>query len=127
MPDLTETLGRAGVNLDEALAGEADLERVQRALSREVVIRQVMAESGEPYEVVAETVDAMESMGQEAVLDLMEGEPTTLHAALERYTSELEGRDELQPRDRIVDELTALLMYPWPGPCKAPCAACQSD
>jgi hypothetical protein len=45
----------------------------------------------------------------------MEGEPTTLAAGLKRYVSELEGRDELQPRDRIVSELDSLLAYPWPG------------
>lgn len=114
MPDLTETLGRAGVNLDEALAGEDDLERVQRALVRERVIRSVMAESGEPREVVAETLDAMKSMADEAVLDLMEGEPTTLQAALQRYVDELNGRDELQPRDRVVSDLETLLAYQWP-------------
>jgi hypothetical protein len=36
---------------------------------------------------------------------------------------ELTGRDELQPRDRIVGELDSLLAYPWPvastGPAQA--------
>lgn len=115
MSDLTETLGRAGLTLAEALAGETDLESVQAALVRERIIRQVAEESGEPRQVVADMVDAMRSMGDEAVLDLMEGEPTTLHAGLQRYVEELAGRDELQPRDRIVDDLGTLLAYRWPG------------
>ena len=114
MPDLTETLGHAGVNLDEALAGESDLDRVQAALVRERVIREVMRESGEERQHVTDMLDAMRSMADEAVLDLMEGAPTTLRAGLQRYVEELEGRDELQPRDRVVSDLGALLAYPWP-------------
>jgi hypothetical protein len=115
MSDLTETLGRAGLTLGEALAGEVDLDVVRAALVKETVIRQVMADSGEDRRTVTDMLDAMRSMADEAVLDLMEGEPTTLHAGLQRYVEELEGRDELQPRDRVVDDLSTLLAYPWPG------------
>lgn len=54
-------------------------------------------------------------MGREAVIDLMDGKPTTLHAGLQRYLVEVAGRDELQPRARIIAELGMLLAYPWPG------------
>lgn len=93
----------------------ADLDEVRRALVRETVIRQTMARSGEGRAPVADMVDALDSMGQEAVLDLAEGEPTTLVDALRRYLDELEKRDELQPRDRVVDELGTILAYPWSG------------
>jgi hypothetical protein len=94
-----------------AILEEADLERVIEATARETVIRSVMAESGEPREIVAEMVDANASMGQEVVLDFMEGEPTTLRAALERYV------DAIQPDDTgetVVDALNAFLAYPFP-------------
>lgn len=97
------------------LLANLDLDRLQEALSRETVIRAVMADSGEDRRTVADMVDAMRSMGEEAVLDLMEGQPTTLHAGLQRYVVELAGRDELQPRDRVLDDLGLLLAYPWPG------------
>lgn len=54
--------------LSTLLAG-ADLDEVTRALSREAVIRNVMAETGEIREIVTEQVAAMDSMAQEAVLD----------------------------------------------------------
>jgi hypothetical protein len=114
MADMTETLGRAGLTLGEALAGEEDLDRLQAALVRERVIREVMRESGEERQHVADMLDAMRSMADEAVLDLMEGAPTTLRAGLERYLEELRGRDELEPRDRVVNDLETLLAYPWP-------------
>jgi nitrate reductase beta subunit len=101
-------------NLAELLEG-ADLAAVRAALIRETVIREVMRDSGEDRQTVTDMLDAMRSMGEEAVLDLMEGEPTTLHAAVQRYVDELRGRDELQPRDRVVDDLETLLAYPWPG------------
>lgn len=99
----------------EFMAQVDDLDQVTRALARETVIRQAMAETGESREIVVEMLDASISMDQEAVLDLMEGEPTTLRAGLQRYVEELEGRDELQPRDRVISELDTLLAYPWPG------------
>ncbi len=101
--------------LAEMLAGADDLDTVRRAIAREEAIRATVKESGESYEIVAETLDAMISMDQEAVLDLTEGEPTTLQAGLVAYVQELEKRDELQPRDRVVTELGMLLAYPWPG------------
>lgn len=101
--------------LAEMLADVDDLNAVSRALVRERVIRDCMVESGESRAIVADMLDAAISMDQEGVLDLMEGEPTTLAAALSRYVEELEGRDELQPRDRIVSDLETLLAYPWPG------------
>lgn len=106
-----------GVELDWSawLAGEKDLDKVIRAVARERAIRDTMAETGETHEIVASVLDAAISMDQEAVLDLMDGEPTTLARGLARYVQELEGRDELQPRDRIVDDLGTLLAYPWPG------------
>lgn len=103
-------------SLADALASVDDLETVKRALIKEATIREVMRESGETRQVVTKMIDAMDSMGQEAVLDLTEGEPTTLEDALQRYVDELEKRDELQPRDRIVDELTTIVRYPYPGP-----------
>lgn len=55
------------------------------------------------------------ALDREAVIDLMDGKPTTLHAGIERYRIEVAGRDELQSRDRILAELGMLLAYPWPG------------
>lgn len=101
------------VDLEEMLAGASDLDAVTRAVVREKTIRLAMARTGEGREVVAESVDALESMDREAVLDLTEGEPTTLRAALDKYLETLEERDELQPRDRILDELATILGYPW--------------
>lgn len=103
------------VDLGEMLAGAKDLEAVIKAVAREEVIRSAMAETGESRQIVTEMLDAMISMGQEAVLDLMDGEPTTLAAGLQRYVEELEKRDDLQPRDRVVSDLETLLAYPWPG------------
>lgn len=113
MPDLTETLGHAGVNLDEALAGEDDLARVQRALVRERAIRDVMAKTSESREIVAEAMDAMASMDQEAVLDLADGRPTTLADALTRYVRIMADWDEVIPRDQVAGDLSAILEYPW--------------
>jgi plasmid stability protein len=92
-----------GVNLDQAA----------RALAREHAIRHGMSITGESREVVAEALDALDSMDQEAVTDLMDGEVTTLAAALQRYVEELERRDELIPTGRIITELAAILAYPY--------------
>jgi hypothetical protein len=103
----------------EGLLEEADLEAVKRALAREQVIRDAMAETGESREIVAEMVDAHTSMDQEAVLDLTEGEPTTLRDGLEQFVAELERRMEGDPGStfgEVLDGLNALLSYPWPGP-----------
>lgn len=95
----------------ELLEGTSDLTAVRDALVKEEVIRKIMRDTGEPRDIVVDMIDAMKSMADEAVLDLMEGEPTSLRAALQRYVDELEKRDELQPRDRVVDDLSVLLNY----------------
>jgi len=110
-------------NLDESLVDEPDLGRVQRALVREQAIRDGMARTGEGREVVAEALDAMQSMDEEAVLELTEGAPTTLHDALTRYVRILEQEDELAMqqmgaenyRGRVVGDLDSILEYPWPA------------
>jgi hypothetical protein len=114
MSELTETLGRAGLTVCEALAGEDDLSGVTRALAREQVIRDLMRETGESREIVTETLDAAESMDQEAVLGLTEGAPTTLADALRRYVTELEERPGPVEELSVAADLTALLAYPWP-------------
>jgi hypothetical protein len=94
-----------------------DLDEARAALVREHAIRHVMAESGESREVVIEMIDAMEATDQEAVLDLTDGEPTTLRDALERYLDRLERALEGDPGSTLGDvagELGALLAYPWP-------------
>jgi hypothetical protein len=91
-----------------------DLDAVSRAVEREREIRTGMARTGQGREVVAEFLDAQAAMDDEAVLDLTEGQPTTLVDALTRYLEELEGRDELQPRARVAGELAAILEFPWP-------------
>jgi hypothetical protein len=101
-------------DLARLLAEEDDLDAVIRAVAREQAVRHAVAETGESRAIVEEMLGAAISMDQEAVLDLVEGNATTLRAGLARYVQELEGRDELQPRDRIVDELGSLLAYPWP-------------
>lgn len=101
--------------IQHVLSEMNDLDVLQAELVRERVIRDTMAKTGEERQHVADMLDAMKSMADEAVLDLMEGEPTTLQAALQRYVDELNGRDELQPRDRVVSDLETLLAYQWPG------------
>lgn len=102
-----------------ALLEEADsLEWVTKALARETVIRHMVAETGEPREIVAEMVDAHASMDQEAVLDLTEGEPTTLRAALERYVDDLDPGDENLRVGSVIDDLSAILAYPFPEEAK---------
>lgn len=94
-----------------AVLEEADLEQATKALARETVIRHMVAETGEPREIVAEMVDAHASMDQEAVLNLTEGEPTTLRDALERYVESV--RQNGVPAGAEYD-LEALLAYPYP-------------
>lgn len=110
-------MGLSDNALATVLAETADLGRFQAALVREKVIRNTMAQTGEGRETVVDMVNALESMDQEAVLDLAEGEPTTLADGLRRYVDELEKRDpdgdELTPVARITGDLAALLAYPW--------------
>lgn len=108
-------------NLGELLAGADNLDAVQEALVKERVIREVMSKSGEPRDIVVEMIEAMKSMADEAVLDLMEGEPTTLRAALQRYVESLDRYPSGMHQDTVAEELTAILGYPYPGPCKSPC------
>lgn len=94
-----------------------DLDEARAALVREHAVRHVMAETGEPREVVTEMIDAMEATDQEGVLELTEGQPTTLRDALERYLDRLERALEGDPGSTLGDvagELGALLAYPWP-------------
>jgi hypothetical protein len=100
--------------LADFLSAAPDLDRASRAVEREREIRIGMARTGQGREVVAEFLDAEAAMDEEAVLDLTEGQPTTLVDALSRYLTELEKRDELQPRARVAGELAAILAYPWP-------------
>lgn len=105
-------MGLSGKGWAFYLVDEPDLDMVQRALSRERVIRQVMVESGEDRQTVTDMADAMESMGQEAVLSLTEGEPTTLRDALQRY---VDGLDTADPQEAdVAGDLGAILNYPWP-------------
>lgn len=92
-----------------------DLGEVERALVREHAIRAAMARTGEGRTVVAEGIDALQGMDREAILDLTEGNPTTLADALARYTRIVETWDEVIPRDRVVNDLDAILENPWPA------------
>jgi hypothetical protein len=116
MADLTENLGRMGLTLGEALADTDDLDSLVRAVARERAIRATMAETGETHEIVASVLDAAISMDQEAVLDLMDGEPTTLARGLARYVAGLESLPEGYNLTvtEVVDNLGSLLAYPWP-------------
>lgn len=108
---MNQIVGKA---LAEFLAGVDDLDQCQRAVEREREIRIGMHRTGEGREVVAEFLDAQAAMDDVAVLDLTDGNPTTLVDALTRYLEELERRDELQPRARVAGELAAILAFPWP-------------
>ncbi len=103
-----------GYDLGALLAEERNLDRAKAALVREGAIRHIMALSGESRQIVAEMVDAHTSMGHEAVLELTDGEPTTLKDALRRYVEALEASDDPLPLS-IEEDLRAMLEYPWPG------------
>jgi hypothetical protein len=108
---MREIVGKA---MAEFLAGVDDLDAASRAVDREREIRIGMARTGEGREVVADFLDAQAAMDDEMILDLTDGQPTTLVDALTRYLEELERRDELQPRARVAGELAAILAFPWP-------------
>lgn len=114
MINMGDTQGVVGKALADYLAAAPDLDQCQRAVEREREIRIGMHRTGEGREVVAEFLDAQEGMDREAILDLTDGQPTTLVDALTRYLEELERRDELQPRARVAGELAAILAFPWP-------------
>ena len=105
-------------HLAELLA-DADLEAVQKAVSRETVLRQVMVETGEERQHVADMMDAMGSMAQEAVLDLTDGEPTTLRDAVQRYADNLgQASEDMEALSgsQVADDLAMILTHPFPGP-----------
>ena len=114
MADPTENLGRIGLTLGEALADTDDLDGVVRAVARERAIRDTMAETGETREIVTEVVEAAEAMSEEGVLDLTEGEPTTLRDALSRYVDSLENDAHSGNLHEVAADLTTLINYPWP-------------
>jgi hypothetical protein len=103
------------IDLEKWLSETTELGTVQRALVREQAIRAIVAETGEERRHVVDSMDALDSMDHEAVLDLTEGEPTTLVDALSRYVDVLEAGDEIVPRDRVTGDLGALLRHRWPG------------
>lgn len=100
------------VDLADLFASMDDLEEVKTALIREQTVRDVMAESGEDRKTVTDMIDAMDSMDQEAVLELTEGEPTTLEDALSRLS---EDWHQNGVPDGAEYHLDRLLTYPWPG------------
>lgn len=99
------------------IEGANDLGKVAKALSRETLIRGLMTQTGESRKIVTEMVDAADSMNEEGILVLTDGEPTTLRDALNRYVGWLEDQDDNEPIlcGVVGSELTALLNYPWPG------------
>jgi hypothetical protein len=113
--------------LAKLLAGADDLGAWRDALAREEAIRHVMAESGESRVIVEEAIGAMDAMAEEGVLDLTEGEPTTLKDGLSRYVEVLEGRDEVLARDWVLSDLYALLNYPWPAGMRGPYVALEDS
>lgn len=101
----------------DLLASLPELELAQRAFVRERVIRQMMAETGESREIVVEAVDAADSMDQEAVLDLVDGDPTTLRGALQKYADNVEqaaSEGETASAESVYNDITAILNYPFP-------------
>lgn len=100
-------------NLADALRSVDDLDEVQRALVREQAIRATVRETGEPYEIVAETMDAMISMGDEAVLSLTEGDATTLKEGVTKYIGHLEAQGDTASLD-VAADLTNLVEFSWP-------------
>lgn len=102
--------------VSEFLANAPDLAEFKRAVVREEVIRQTMAQSGESRKDIAELIDAMESVNEETVLELTDGHPTTLADALSRYVDDLERRwpegADLD-HDTVVGDLHALLTFPY--------------
>lgn len=110
-----EEIRTGDVNWSAWIEGAKDLDAVERALVRERVVREMISYTGEDRRHVVDMINAMESMGSEAVLDLTEGEPRTLSDALSRYAAVLADWDEVIPRDRVLGDLDAMLSYRWPG------------
>lgn len=101
--------------LNELLAGADDLGAWQQAIDRERCIRITMAETGESREIVTQTMDAERSMDQEAFLDLTEGQPTTLKAALARWLELVQAEAMAGDPEAHLNDLAALLDYPYPA------------
>jgi hypothetical protein len=109
-----------GEDLIAALPHATDLDGLRAALIREYFIRQAMAETGEDRQTVVDMIGALDSMNQEAVLELTSGAPTTLADGLQAYIEALDTEDADVSRSDVLDELHALLTYPWPGEDAAP-------
>lgn len=107
MADERETFWR------QALADTADLDTVSRAVARERAIRETMGKTGESREIVVEVLDAMISMGDEAVLTLTEGEATTLKDGVVKYVGHLEAQGDTASLD-VAADLTTLVEHSWP-------------
>lgn len=97
----------------DALADTVDLDAVVRAAARERSIRDTMRETGEPREIVAELLDSIISMGDEAVLTLTEGEATTLKDGVVKYIGHLEAQGDTASLD-VAADLTTLVEHSWP-------------
>ena len=110
---MIETLNYAGVPLDKALEREPDLDKIKAALIREYWIRRVMTDTGEDRQTVIDGIGAVESMDQEAVLDLTSGAPTTLADGLQALIETLDEQ-VMYGGSEVIDTLHALLTYPWP-------------
>jgi hypothetical protein len=122
-PSVSDCLLEHDVSLADALAEEFDLkglEKIRDAVSREWSIRKVMTETGEDRRTIMSMMDAVDSMDQEAVLDLTSGAPTTLADGLQAYLETLDSDRSvvagsgLDPIEGVLDALHALLVYPWP-------------
>lgn len=97
------------------LAEAPDLDAVKAALVREAVIRETMAKSGEPRQIVTDMIDAWDSMGRESVLELTDGEPTTLADALSYYIDSLENNAHTGDLADVASDLHAILSFPYSG------------
>jgi hypothetical protein len=110
-------MSRLELDWQSWLAGAKDLDAVQKAVIRERVIRQTMADSQESREVVTVMVDSFQSMSEEAVQELTEGEPTTLRDAISRYIEMMEGSEDdvVIGRDVVAGDLLDIINFPWSG------------
>lgn len=104
-------------DFQEMLAQVDHLDVVQRAVIRERVIRDTMATSHESRKVVTDMVDAFQSMGEEAVQELTEGEPTTLRDAISRYIDMMDdpAGDVVIDREAVAGDLQNIISFPWSG------------
>jgi len=105
-----------GLTMAEVMAEADDLESVRDALVHEFAIRHAMAETGEDRQTIVDTMGAVESMDQEAVLELTSGAPTTLADGIQALIESIDAENGVAsyiPSD-VVTMLHALLTYPWP-------------